>query len=79
LVNYLYNELDYDIYLNNYKMEEFIVPNTMFLTLRECREHIEANKHHYNKPFAFGMSAWRSPQVTQLYDILLNTNWDGIK
>lgn len=79
LVDYLNNELDYDIYLNNYKIEEIIVPNTMFLTLRECREHIKSNEHHYNKPSAYGMSAEKSSQAKQLYNILLKTNWDEVK
>ena len=79
LVNYLNNELDYDIYLNNYKIEEIIVPNTMFLTLRECREHIKSNEYHYNKPSAYGMSVEKSSQAKQLYNILLKTNWDEVK
>lgn len=49
---------------------ETIVPDTLFLTLRECEEHIEANRHHYSNPRPFCMCAWRSPQVEKLVEIL---------
>lgn len=61
-----------------YRDREEIVPNTMFLTLRECKEHIERNHYHYNKPHSYAMTAWRSPQVSRLYEILENTNWDNV-
>lgn len=60
----------------NYRDREEIVQNTMFFTLRECKEHIKANSYHYNKPHSYVMTAWRSPQVERLYKILQNTNWD---
>lgn len=63
----------------NYKDVEEIVPNTMFLTIRECEEHIQANSYHYNKPHSYAMTAWRSPQVERLYKILENTNWDDLE
>ncbi|MVX62256.1 hypothetical protein GKZ28_00890 [Clostridium chromiireducens] len=62
----------------NYRDREEIVKNTMFLTIRECKEHIEANSYHYNKPHTYAMTAWRSPQVEKLYKILKNTNWDEL-
>ena len=68
-----------NIDLVNYRVEQQIVPNTMFLTLRECKEHIKANKHHYNdtaRPYA--MTAWRSPQIKKLYKILQKTEWENI-
>ncbi len=61
-----------------YRDRAEIVQNTMFLTLRECREHIERNKHHYKKPYTYAMTAWRSPQVSRLYEILEKTDWDKI-
>lgn len=60
----------------NYKDVEEIVPDTTFLTIRECEEHIKSNHYHYNKPHTYAMTAWRSPQVERLYKILENTNWD---
>lgn len=58
-----------------YKDVERIVPDTMFLTKRECEEHIERNYYHYNKPHPYAMTAWRSPQVERLYEILHNVDW----
>jgi hypothetical protein len=63
----------------NYRNREEIVQDTMFLTLRECKEHIKSNKHHYNKTaHSYAMTAWRSPQVEKLYKILEQTDWDNI-
>ncbi len=50
--------------------EPKIAQNTMFLTLREAEEHIVRNGYHYIDPHTFAMTAWRSPQVEQLYKIL---------
>jgi hypothetical protein len=74
------DEYDEDNYsVGEYRIREEIAPNTMFLTLRECKEHIKANSYHYNKPHPYAMTAWRSPQVQRLYEILENTDWESIK
>lgn len=57
------------------RYENAVVPDTMFLTLRECREHIEANHYHYKKPHPYAMTAWRSPQVEKLIQILQTADW----
>ncbi|HBJ1650899.1 TPA: hypothetical protein LA460_000118 [Clostridium botulinum] len=62
-----------------YRTREEIVPNTMFLTLRECKEHIKRNSYHYTKPHPYAMTAWRSPQIERLYEILQETNWNEFK
>lgn len=62
----------------NYRDREEIVQNTMFLTLRECKEHIKANHYHYKNPHSYAMTAWRSPQVKKLYEILENTDWGNL-
>lgn len=62
-----------------YRNREEIAKDTMFLTLRECKEHIKANKHHYNgTEHPYAMTAWRSPQVERLYEILEKTDWDNV-
>lgn len=66
----------YDVYEVSYRDIHVIVENTFFLTLEECKKHIEYNKYHYNKPYPYCMTAWRSPQVERLYKILENENWD---
>ena len=71
------DEYDKDNYsVGEYRIREEIVPNTMFLTLRECKEHIKSNSYHYNKPHSYAMTAWRSPKVQRLYEILEKTDWD---
>ena len=63
-------------YVGTYRDREEIVANTMFLTKRECEEHIKSNSHHYNKTaHSYAMTAWRSPQVEKLYKILSETDW----
>lgn len=58
----------------------FIVPNTMFITKKEAKEHIVRNSHHYtSKAHTYAMSALRSPSVAKLWDILENFDWDSIK
>jgi len=73
-----------DFYKDNYSVgcyrnREEIAPNTMFLTLRECKEHIKLNKHNYKEDaHPYAMTAWRSPQVERLYEILEKTDWENI-
>lgn len=53
--------------------------NTFFLTMRECKEHIQRNHYHYNKSVhAYAMTAWRSPQVEKLYEILENVDFSKL-
>ena len=50
-----------------------IVPDTMFLTLREAEEHLKANYYHYTaEAHTYCMHAWRSPEVAQLIKLLLS-------
>ncbi|HCL4455101.1 TPA: hypothetical protein N2D10_003127 [Clostridium botulinum] len=62
----------------SYRNRAEIVPDTMFLTLRECKEHIKSNSYHYKNPHPYAMTAWRSPQVARLYEILMNTDWKNL-
>jgi len=77
LVDYMKEEFSYDgLDIANYIEEYVIVPNTMFLTKRECEEHIKKNHYHYNEPHSYAMTAWRSPQVEKLFDVITNTDWN---
>lgn len=67
-----------ELYLINYREEYKVKENTMFLTKQECKEHIEANSYHYNEPRTYAMTAWRSPQVAKLLEILENVNWEEV-
>ena len=56
-----------------------IVPDTMFLTLREAEEHLKANHHHYTtEAHTYGMHAWRSPEVAHLIKLLHTVDFDEL-
>ena len=61
-------ERDMDAVFEHCRIE--IQRNTMFLTLREAKEHIKRNHYNYARPCTYAMTAWRSPQVEKLYEIL---------
>ncbi|WP_317958118.1 hypothetical protein [Oceanobacillus kimchii] len=59
--------------------ESFIVPNTMFITKQDAKNHLLANKHHYSKKaHTYAMTAWRSPKVSKLMTILETMDWSEI-
>ena len=66
--------------LCNFKLIENVVkPNTFFLTKEACKQHIQANKHHYNGTVhSYAMTAWRSAQVEKLYEILENVDFSSL-
>lgn len=52
-------------------------PNTMFLTEKEARGHLERNHYHYSEDaHTYCMCAWRSPEVEKLWKILRETKWN---
>lgn len=56
-----------------------IVPDTMFLTLREAKEHLKANYYHYTtEAHTYCMHAWRSPDVAQLIKLLHTIDFDEL-
>lgn len=63
-----------------YRNVHYIYPNTMFLTNRSCKEHIKANHYHYNDDaHSYAMTAWRSPEVSRLFEILDKIDWKVMK
>lgn len=55
----------------------FIVPDTLFLTYAEAREHLRLNHYHYTKDaHTYAMTAWRSPQVSNLLELLHSIDFD---
>ncbi len=57
-----------------------VYPNTMFLTEKEAREHLERNYYHYSKDaHTYCMSAWRSPEVERLWKVLREVKWDELR
>ena len=56
-----------------------IVPDTMFLTLREAEEHLKANYYHYTtEAHTYCMHAWCSPDVAQLIKLLHTVDFDEL-
>lgn len=57
-------------------VRSIIYPNTMFLTEKDARQHLEANYYHYSDDaHTYCMSAWRSSVVERLWKILRETAW----
>lgn len=50
-------------------------PNTMFLTKKSCKKHIESNNYHYSEPHSYAMTAWRNYEMYKLYEIIQKTDW----
>lgn len=70
----------YDVPLDVIYEQRRSVPaaDTMFLKYRECCEHIKRNDYHYSNPRSFAMTAWRSPQIERLIEILRTADFDGM-
>lgn len=57
-------------------IRSLIYPNTMFLTEKDAREHLQSNDYHYSEDaHTYCMSAWRSPVVERLWKILQEVQW----
>lgn len=70
---------DPDAELVPVREEHFIRSNTMFITKDDAKRHIEANYYHYSdKAHTYAMTAWRSPKVKRLWDILETFDWNSI-
>lgn len=54
----------------------YIAPNTLFLTRNAAKKHLQENAHHYNKnAYTYAMTAWRSPDVEHLLELLFQIDW----
>lgn len=80
LLKWFQTNIDSEAYLVYEKEEEFVVPNTMFLTKQEAKNHIKLNHYHYtSKVHTYAMTAWRAPKVEKLLDILENFDWGSLR
>lgn len=62
------------------KEEEFLVPNTFFLTKEAARAHLDGNKHHYtSKAHTYAMTAWRSPGTFDVYRFLHQFDFESLR
>lgn len=80
LSEYLVDNHDLECYIVYYKEVEKNFENTMFLTIEECKKHIELNHYHYPADaHSYAMTAWRAPKVERLFSILEKMDWDEIE
>lgn len=78
--DFMEDKLGYDnVDVVNYRNIDKNFENTMFLTNRECKAHIKANYYHYPKDaHSYAMTAWRSPEVSKVWNILEKINCDEL-
>ena len=76
---YIDEEFNEGLKVVYYRNTERVVPDTMFLTIEECEKHIKSNNYHYINPRCYAMTAWRSPEVSKLYEILENVVWEQLE
>lgn len=50
-----------------------------FLTKRACKEHIDANSHHYVNGNTYGSSVWRNPEFEKLIEIIEHVDFNALK
>lgn len=56
-----------DVEIGYYEKVDIIYPNTMFLTHKECEEHLKEYGYNYSKDaHAYAMTAQRSPEVKNI-------------
>lgn len=79
LKNFLEEQGEDDIEVVSYKEVHKIFESTMFLTNRDCKEHIRLNHNHYpSDAHSYAMTAWRTQEVTRVWNMLEKINWDEI-
>lgn len=77
VLEWVSKHIDEDAYLVPERKEGYIVENTLFITKKAAKEHIERNKHHYSKSVhTFAMTAWRSSEVELVWNMLGEIDWD---
>lgn len=78
-VDWIYKHFQNHSYIVYVQTRPFIIANTLFLTKKEAIQHIKANSHHYtSRVHTYAMTAWRSPEVEKLWNILEFFDWDAI-
>lgn len=68
-----------DVEIGYYEKVDIIYPNTMFLTHKECEEHLKEYGYNYSEDaHAYAMTAYRSPEVETLLNLLETVDWDSV-
>ena len=69
-----------DVRIVGISFRPVVYPNTMFLTEKEAREHLERNHYNYSEDaHTYCMCAWRTPEVWWLWKILQEVKWDELR
>lgn len=72
------NQNDYGMYY--YRDTHYVYPDTMFLTYRGAKKHLDCNSYHYDsEAHPYAMTAWRSTEVETLWNILDKIDWKKMK
>lgn len=59
---------------------DYIVQDCCFITWADAVEHLKRNKHHYSiDAHPYAMTAFRSPQLEKLLEIIKTTGWRMMK
>ncbi|WP_267651067.1 hypothetical protein [Listeria welshimeri] len=80
----------FDILLDNFNEDGYfarysatkvavVKQDTFFITHKEALEHIKKNRRHYNSTVhTYAMTAWRSPVVEKLWEILREADFNKL-
>ena len=80
LTKFLEEECLMNVSIGYYKIQPVIKEDTLFITKEEAKEHLKSNYYHYNETaHTYDMTAWRSPKIKKLFEILETTNWENLK
>lgn len=68
-----------DVEIGNYEKVDIIYPDSMFLTHKECENHLRKYGYNYSEDaHAYAMTAYRSPEVETLLNLLETVDWDSV-
>lgn len=68
-----------DVEIGSYEKVDIIYPDTMFLTHKECENHLRKYGYNYSEDaHAYAMTAYRSPEVETLLNLLETVDWDSV-
>lgn len=68
-----------DVEIGSYEKDDIIYPNIMFLTHKECENHLRKYGYNYSEDaHAYAMTAYRSPEVETLLNLLETVDWDSV-
>jgi len=76
--------------LSNEQKEDFIIEHSdirkiyyleinefrqAFFTMKSAKDYLEANKHHFKKPYIYCDSLWRNYEMQEIRDALINNRF----